>query len=55
MRIVSSTSGKGYWVQSNDGTTWAFGNARHYGDVTKMGLKLNAPMIDLAVLPSGTA
>jgi hypothetical protein len=55
VRIVSSTSGKGYWVQSADGTTWAFGDARHYGDVTKLGLKLNTPMIDLAILPAPTA
>jgi len=52
VRIVASSSGNGYWVQSVDGTTWAYGDARHYGDVTKLGLRLNAPMIDLAVLPA---
>ncbi|MGH2684844.1 MAG: hypothetical protein ACRDJP_05185, partial [Actinomycetota bacterium] len=52
VRIVASGSGNGYWVQSADGTTWAFGDARHYGDTTRLGLRLNAPMIDLAVLPA---
>ena len=41
--------GKGYWVVADDGSTWAFGDARWLGSVNSLGLPRVAPIVGFAV------
>ena len=50
IQLVASSTGKGYWVLGGDGTVWPFGDAADHGGVKELGLKLAAPVIDLAVV-----
>jgi hypothetical protein len=43
--------GSGYWVFTNKGRAFAFGNAQWYGDMGN--IKLNGPILDSVATPSG--
>lgn len=47
VQIVSSASGKGYYIAADDGGVFCFGDARYHGSMG--GKKLAAPVVGLAV------
>jgi hypothetical protein len=49
--IVSTTSGKGYWVFTSRGRVFHFGDAGYFGDLRAK--QLNKPVIAAAATPSG--
>jgi hypothetical protein len=48
---ASTPDGGGHWLARADGTVVARGNARHFGDASK--LNLNAPLVGMATTPTG--
>lgn len=51
MDIVSTPTGKGYYVVASDGGVFAYGDAKFYGSMG--GEPLNAPVVGMDVLPNG--
>ena len=49
VEIMSTASGSGYWIQANDGSVWAFGDAQYMGGAN--GQSLNAPIVGAATKP----
>jgi dienelactone hydrolase len=47
--MASSADGKGYWVASNNGTVWNFGDAPDLGGVSQ----LSSPVVAIAGTPNG--
>ena len=48
---VDNPSGKGYWMFTGDGATYAFGRARYLGGMNRA--HLNAPVVGATSTPSG--
>ena len=49
--VEGSPKGGGYWLVASDGTVYAFGTARNYGDMR--GKHLNQPVVGIIASPSG--
>ncbi|HEY2331886.1 MAG TPA: SpoIID/LytB domain-containing protein [Acidimicrobiales bacterium] len=47
--IAPTSTGKGYWLASNDGGVFAYGDASFYGSAG--GIKLNRPVVGMAARP----
>jgi hypothetical protein len=46
-----TANGAGYWLFTTAGRVFAFGNARHFGDLANV--RLNGPVLDSIATPSG--
>ncbi|MGH2684418.1 MAG: hypothetical protein ACRDJP_03010, partial [Actinomycetota bacterium] len=46
--IAPSLTGRGYWIEGDDGRTWAFGDARNDGDLWRLGLQPKTAGLALA-------
>ena len=51
MSLSATPSGRGYWIFTDRGGSFAYGDAVHYGDMT--GVALNGPVLDSVATPSG--
>ncbi len=49
--VTTSPSGNGYWISSQDGGVFSFGDARSFGSMA--GQRLNLPVVGMASSPSG--
>ena len=49
--IVTTPSGRGYWLAASDGGVFTFGDAKFYGSTG--GRALDAPIVGIATTPSG--
>jgi photosystem II stability/assembly factor-like uncharacterized protein len=53
VQIAPTPTGGGYWIVLASGKVYPFGDAKHYGDLTTMGINANQPIIGMSVTPSG--
>jgi hypothetical protein len=49
--MISTPSGRGYWLAADDGGVFSFGDAHFYGSTG--GIHLNQSVVDIAATPSG--
>jgi len=49
--MAITPSGRGYWLLSNDGGIFAFGDAGYFGSTG--GMHLNKPIVSMAATPTG--
>ena len=48
-RIVPTATGQGYWIAADDGSAWAFGDARYLGAPNALGLPRISTIVGMAV------
>jgi hypothetical protein len=47
VKLATTSTGDGYWIQTSDGNAFAFGDARDVGSIKRSGLRTQ-PIVDLA-------
>jgi hypothetical protein len=52
--ISVSPTGRGYWIFTDRGRVFTFGDAPFQGDIAQLGLTLNGPILDSVAYPDGS-